>query len=83
MLVVFAAYWAFFTWFLTDSIIATPFYYIFAFAIDFIRVILELFIELNPNSPFVIDNIIPNFPGFLGFIVAFICTIDSRGFFED
>jgi len=82
MLVVFAAYWAFLTWLFTDSILTTLFYYFFGYAIEFIRVVLELFIELNPNSPFVIDNIIPNFSGFLGFLFAFLLTVKSRGVYE-
>jgi hypothetical protein len=69
MLVVFFAYWAFFTWLFTDN-------FIYKFAQYGYISICGSFTEVNHGC--LIEDVVVSFPGFLAFIISFLFTTNVR-----
>ncbi|GAA6172033.1 hypothetical protein NBRC116592_17030 [Colwellia sp. KU-HH00111] len=77
MLIVFAVYWAFFTWFFTDNFIIN---FIYDYAQYGYISVCGSFKEGNQGC--LIEDVVVNFPAFLAFILAFILTVNSRRLYE-
>jgi hypothetical protein len=77
MIVVFTAYWAFFAWVFYDNFIIN---FIYSLMDD---VYFDVCDYYDPVADCQLAYLIPDFPAPLAFIVAFMCTVNSRGLFED
>jgi hypothetical protein len=73
MLVVFAIYWAFFTWLFTDNFIVN---FIYDFAQSGYISVCGSFTDINHGC--LIEDVVVNFPAFLAFIIAFLLTINAK-----